>query len=374
MTHYPSNKYRFATFNTALSRQHAGELISDLFNKNNGQARAIAEIIQRTQPHVLVLQEFDYDLQGTALSLFKKNYLDVSQNGAQSIDYPYAYLVSSNAGTLSGMDLDNDGSIHSPGDAFGFGFFEGQYASVVLSQYPIKVNEIRTFQHFLWKDMPDAKLPIHPVTGDAWYSDEKLDIMRLSSKNHVDIPIEFPEATVHILSAHPTPPTFDGREKRNALRNHDEIRLLADYIQPETSGYIYDDNGQVGGLQHDDYFVIMGDLNADPKYGDSVYNAIGQLLQHPKIHPDIQTGRCRPFSKGGEECKTRAAQAATASWGLQVDYVLPSRNMKIWDSRVFWPVKADPLAYLVKQVETYRNVKKDISSDHRLVWLDACLS
>lgn len=374
MTHYPPYKYRFATFNTALTRQHAGELISDLFTKNHTQARAIAEIIQRTQPHVLVLQEFDYDLQGIALSLFQKNYLAISQNGAAPIKYPYTYLIPSNSGIPSGMDLDNDGSINSPGDAFGFGFFEGQYASVVLSQYPIEHDKVRTFQHFLWKDMPNAKLPQNPLTGHDWYSREKLEIVRLSSKNHVDIPITFPETTVHILSAHPTPPTFDGSEKRNALRNYDEIRFLADYLRPETSQYIYDDNGKKGGLQHDDYFVIMGDLNADPEHGDSIDNAISQLLLHPNMHPDIQQGRFIPFSRGGEESnKNRASQASTASWGLRVDYVLPSKNVKIWDSRVFWPIKKDPLAYLVEQIETHRNTKKDISSDHRLVWLDACL-
>jgi exonuclease III len=176
------------------------------------------------------------------------------------------------------------------------------------------------------------------------------------------------------LSAHPTPPTFDGSEKRNALRNHDEIRFFADYVQSETSTYIYDDKGKIGGLQHDDYFVIMGDLNADPEHGDSIDNAITQLLQHPRIHADIQRGGFIPFSEGGGECnKNMASHASTASWGMRVDYVLPSNNMKIWDSRVFWPVKKDPLAYLVEQIELRYNNKKDVSSDHRLVWLDACL-
>jgi endonuclease/exonuclease/phosphatase family metal-dependent hydrolase len=215
---------------------------------------------------------------------------------------------------------------------------------------------------------------MNPETDTAWYSNEKLEIMRLSSKNHVDVPIEFPEATVHILSAHPTPPTFDGAEKRNALRNHDEIRFIADYIQPEVSGYIYDDKGQKGGLQHDEHFVIMGDLNADPEHGDSIDDAVAQLLQHSQIHPSIAQGRFAPYSEGGEECnKKLAAHNATASWGLRVDYVLASKNMEIWDSRVFWPIKKDPLAYLVEQIEVHRNVKKDISSDHRLVWLDACI-
>ncbi len=372
MTPHPSHKYRFATFNTALSRKYADELITDLSNKNNTQARAIAEIIQRTQPDVLVLQEFDYDSQGIALSLFQKNYLAISQNGALPIHYPYTYVAPSNTGILSGMDLDNDGSINSPGDAFGFGFFEGQYAFAVLSKYPFKINNIRTFQYFLWKDMPNANLPKHPMTNKKWYSDEKLNIMRLSSKNHVDVPIQFPETTVHILSAHPTPPVFDGIEKRNALRNHDEIRLLADYLQPETSQYIYDDQGKKGGLQHNDYFVIMGDLNADPLHGESIDNAIMQLLQHSKIHSSIHQEDLIPFSRGAEEAnKNIAFQAATTSWNLRVDYVLASKNMKIRDSRVFWPTKKDPLAYLVNQTKAHH--EKDTSSDHRLVWLDACL-
>jgi hypothetical protein len=41
---------------------------------------------------------------------------------------------------------------------------------------------------------------------------------------------------VHFLTAHPTPPTFDGAEDRNGKRNHDEIRFWADYVPaPATS-------------------------------------------------------------------------------------------------------------------------------------------
>ena len=36
--------------------------------------------------------------------------------------------------------------------------------------------------------------------------------------------------TFHLLASHPTPPVFDGDEDRNGKRNHDEVRLIADYI------------------------------------------------------------------------------------------------------------------------------------------------
>ena len=52
---------RFATFNTSLNRDSAGKLITDLSTPDNEQAQAVAEIIQRTNPDVLLLNEFDYD-------------------------------------------------------------------------------------------------------------------------------------------------------------------------------------------------------------------------------------------------------------------------------------------------------------------------
>ena len=65
-----------------------------------------------------------------------------------------------------------------------------------------------------------------PEAAD-YYSAQELDALRLSSKNHVDVPVEVNGEIVHILAAHPTPPVFDGPEDRNGLRNHDEIRFWA---------------------------------------------------------------------------------------------------------------------------------------------------
>ncbi|MCK5716504.1 MAG: endonuclease/exonuclease/phosphatase family protein, partial [Thiomargarita sp.] len=208
--------------------------------------------------------------------------------------------------------------------------------------YPIQWDQIRTFQNFLWKDMPDAQLPKDQENGESWYSTEILDIFRLSSKNHVDVPIALPNGVIHALIAHPTPPICEGDEHRNRLRNFDEIRLLADYITPNKGDYLYDDHGQRGGLTPKCPFVIMGDMNADPRKGDSLDNAIHQLLKHDNIH----TIPAHP----------------TSSWGLQVDYVLPSKSFKLGVSGVFLPQRAHPLYHLIEK-----------SSDHRLVWVDVRL-
>ncbi len=172
-------------------------------------------------------------------------------NGAAAIEYPYRFVAPSNTGIPSGFDLNNNGAIGGPDDAFGFGFFPGQFGMAVYSMYPIDVDDVRTFQLFRWADMPGALLPDDPATPAPadWYSPAELEVFRLSSKSHWDLPIDVDGRTVHFLVSHPTPPVFDGPEDRNGTRNFDEIRFWADYVTPgPTSAYIYDDEGGRGGL------------------------------------------------------------------------------------------------------------------------------
>ena len=171
-------------------------------------------------------------------------------NGAGPIDYPYAFTAPSNTGIASGYDLNNNGVVNTvpntPGygdDALGFGDFPGQYGMAVYSKYPIDEDAVRTFQHFLWKDMPGNRMP------PGWYDAQEQAILPVSSKSHWDLPISIGKRTVHFLVSHPTPPVFDGPEDRNGRRNFDEIRLWADYVTPGAGGYIYDDDGARGGLR-----------------------------------------------------------------------------------------------------------------------------
>ncbi|HET9908339.1 MAG TPA: endonuclease/exonuclease/phosphatase family protein, partial [Anaerolineales bacterium] len=157
----PSNQnelltVRFSTFNASLNRNFAGQLVSDLSTPNNVQAKTVAEIIQRVRPDVLLINEFDFVENGVAAELFQDNYLSVSQNGAAPIEYGYYFVAPSNTGIPSGFDLNNNGVIAGGDDAFGFGFFPGQFGMAVYSRYPINYDDIRTFQLFLWKDMPGA--------------------------------------------------------------------------------------------------------------------------------------------------------------------------------------------------------------------------
>jgi hypothetical protein len=368
---------RFATFNASLNRNSAGQALTDLSSSGNDQADSVAEIIQRIRPDVLLVNEFDFYEDNELATAFQDNYLDVPHNGAAPIDYPYVFVAPSNTGVPSGFDLNKDGSVGGPDDAFGFGFFEGQFGMAVFSMYPIDSSAIRTFQRFLWKDMPGAMLPDDPSTTAPadWYSPAELEVFRLSSKSHWDVPIQIGSETVHFLVSHPTPPVFDGPEDRNGTRNFDEIRFWADYVMPGSrSRYIYDDEGGTGGLQPGARFVIAGDQNSDPLDGDSIPGSIQQLVDHPLVNTKVT-----PDSEGAVEASLRQGRANlthrsdprfdtadfsdSAPGNLRADYVLPRKNLRILDAGVFWPVEDDPLFRLVGNFPFP-------SSDHRAVWID----
>ncbi|MEJ7781106.1 MAG: endonuclease/exonuclease/phosphatase family protein [Solirubrobacteraceae bacterium] len=373
----PRDEVRFATFNASLNRSSEGQLVRDLSDRDDAQAQAVAEIIQRTRPDVLLINEFDYDARQRAAELFQDNYLSVGQNGADAIEYRYSFVAPSNTGVPSGFDLNDDGRVGGPDDALGFGFFPGQFGMLVLSRHPIERDEVRTFRDFRWQDMPGALLPDDPDTPAPrdFYSDEELEVLPLSSKSHWDVPIRIGARPVHFLVSHPTPPVFDGPEDRNGRRNSDEIRFWADYIGPgrPEGSYIYDDQGRRGGLRPGARFVIAGDQNADPFDGDSRPEAIRQLLDEPlvndRVTPDSAGGVEQARLQGGVNAQHRGdpafdtADFAEPPGNLRVDYVLPRRNLRITDAGVFWPLTTDPLFRLVGTFPFP-------SSDHRMVWLD----
>jgi hypothetical protein len=377
---------RFATFNASLNRPVAGQLRSDLTDNTSTtvfvrQAKNVAEVIQRVRPDVLLINEFDFD--PVAADLFRDNFLEVGQNGAEPIVYPYAFIAPSNTGIATGFDLNNNGAIvttpGAPGygdDAFGFGAFPGQFGMVVYSKYPIDMSAARTFQLFKWKDMPGNLIPT------PFYSPEEVAILRLSSKSHWDLPIDIGKKTVHFLVSHPTPPVFDGPEDRNGRRNFDEIRFWADYITPGKSGYIYDDNGVHGGLKPGELFVIAGDQNSDPLDGDSIPGAIQQLTENPlvntKVTPESAGAVEASALQGGANLNHRsdprfdtADFADTAPGNLHADYVLPRKTLQIVGSGVFWPLRSDPLFRLTGVFDfAWIAVGGFPTSDHRSVWVD----
>lgn len=368
-------RLRIATFNVALFRAEAGQLLAELrqpAREVNAQARAVAEILQRVRPDVVLLNEFDYDPGAAALAAFEENLLAFSQNQQPPLRYRYRYSAPSNTGMLSGVDLNGDGRVALPDDGLGYGRFPGQYAMAVLSMFPIDRQRVRTFQTFLWQDMPNARLP------RDYYGPAVQQRLRLSSKSHWDLPLVVDGVRVHLLASHPTPPGFDGPEDRNGRRNADENRLWLDYVS-NNAAYLYDDRGDFGGLGDNPRFVIAGDLNADPFDGDdgddggaSANQLLGSALIQPQPVPRSSGGREDSVREGGANATHRGDPATdTADFNpagignLRIDYLLPSRSgLRTHCSAVFWPAREDSLRRLVGDGDPV------VSSDHRLVWLD----
>jgi len=365
---------RVATYNTSLFRESDGELVRDLESGDNGQARKIAEVIQRVRPDILFVNEFDYDDAHRAAEAFRTKYLAVGQNGCEPIQFDYYFTGPVNTGRPSGRDLNHNGKSGEADDAIGYGKHEGEYGMLVLSKFPIDREQVRSFQNFLWRDMPGALLPVDPKTNKPYYDSDDLAALRLSSKSHWDVPIQVPARgespgfVIHLLCSHPTPPVFDGPEDRNGHRNHDEIRLWGDYISDE-KGYLVDDAGRKGGLARGARFAIVGDLNCDPVDGEGLRTTMDQLLKNPSVNASfIPTSSGGPlvvkqhsdqFKKNqGDPSRVTADFTPEHHGCLRIDYVLPSPDFEIVKGGIFWPAPGEAGADAIT------------ATDHRSVWID----
>ena len=113
----PPQPIRFATFNASLNRNAAGLLHTQLTSATSGgpvdpQLATILQIVEINDPDVLLINEFDTgddgDMQG------------VTAMFAALAGYEYYFSAPSNTGVPSGFDLNNNGVIGGPDDAYGF--------------------------------------------------------------------------------------------------------------------------------------------------------------------------------------------------------------------------------------------------------------
>ncbi|NNF71079.1 MAG: endonuclease/exonuclease/phosphatase family protein [Rhodobacteraceae bacterium] len=349
----PAEPYRFATYNTELARDGPGLLLRDILAGEDADVGVVAGVVAHVAPDVLLLQAFDYDLNGHALAAFAERV------GSLGVRYPYRIALAPNSGLATGRDLNRDGRLGGPRDAQGYGRFRGQGGMAVLSSYPIWV--MHDFTDMLWADLPG-----NATQELAGYIET--DVQRLSSVGHWVIGVQLPGGAKVALGAfHATPPVFDGPEDRNGWRNHDEAALWLRFLDGALAG---DGPGMP--------FVLMGDANLDPADGDGRAEAMDALLSDPRLQ-DVKprsVGGIRDAAlDGGANTVHRGDPALdTADWrddgngpgNLRVDYVLPGRAWRVVDAGVFWPAPEDPLFDLLGDESA--GVTR-----HRLVWVDLVL-
>lgn len=336
---------RIATYNADLTREGPGLLLRDILTGADPQVEAAAAVVAATHPDILVLTGIDYDYGLKALGAFAGRV-----RAAGGPDYAYRFALRPNTGMSTGLDLDGDGRLGGPGDAQGFGAFSGQGGMAILSRLPVDAERVQDFSAFLWRDLPGT------LIGGAGYGDEAAAIQRLPTTGHWAVPINLPGGEdITILAWLASPPVFDGPEDGNGLRNHDETAFWSRLL-----------DGALPFAAPVGPFVIAGDANLDPQDGDGRPEALNALLTDPRLTDP------KPASTGGTAAQNERQKGDpaldTADWpevlptdpgNLRVDYVLPSANLTVTASGVYWPEAGQPGAEVAA-----------VASPHRLVWVD----
>ena len=169
---------RIATYAAPLTRDGPGLLLRDILRGDDPQVTAHAAIIAQADPDLLVLTDFDYDLDSIALRAF-----------AALFDPPYPYLFAArpNTGMPMGQDIDRNGRLGEPRDAQGYGLFNGQGGMAILSRLPIDAGGVTDLSALLWRDLPGADLPV--LDGGPFFAPAVLDVLRLSTTGHWIVPM-----------------------------------------------------------------------------------------------------------------------------------------------------------------------------------------
>ena len=315
-------------------------LLRDILEANDTQIEASLEVIAATSPDILILQNFDFDLENRALAAFN------AALGKIARPYPYLFARRPNTGLRTELDMDGNGRMAEPRDAQGYGRFSGQGGMAILSRHPIIKEDVQDYSTLLWRDLPSALLP-QTKDGAPFPSAEAQNIQRLSTTAHWVVPFDVSgKERVHILTFHASPPVFDGPEDRNGKRNHDEIMFWLHFL-----------DGHFGAVPTAK-FVIAGGANNDPQGGEGLKPAINALLMDPRLQDTA------PRSDGSMAASGDPYD--TADWedpdpgNLRVDYVLPSADWTVLDAGVYWP-EGDAAGAAER------------ASNHRLVWVDLAI-
>lgn len=324
-------------------------VLRDIKRGTEADIQAVIGVIAHVDPDIILLTGIDYDLSNVTVQAFAQAL------EAEGSTYSHIFAARSNGGMQTGVDMNGDGRLGSARDAQGYGRYAGANGMAILSRFPIEKERVRDFSRTLWKDVPDAELPAKG--GKPFPSQEAQDIQRLSSSGHWDVPINTPSGALHLLAYSATPPVFDGPEDLNGKRSADETRFWTAYL-----------NGKTTQSASSNAFVILGNSNQDPNDGDGIHQAMHDLLDHPRVTDPLPTSEgakaeANPAHIGDPALDTANwADGETGPGNLRVDYVLPSVELQVSASGVFWPAAETKEAALLFDGKGFTR--------HRLVWVD----
>ena len=279
----------------------------------------MAAQVAEFDPDILLLTDFDYDAEGRALAVFAKLF---------GTRYPHLYARPPNAGVQSGHDLDRNGRLGEPRDAWGYGRFAGDGGMALLSALPVAEQSAIDLTRLRWRDVPGAVWP--QLEGQPFWDAEVADVMPVSSTGHWVVPVETVGGRLDLLAWSATPPVFDGPEDANGLRNRAGLAVWEAWL----------DGGLEGASRESRPFVLLGNANLDPSAGQGDRAAMARFL-------------------GRAELQDPLPSQPTAHWPdgpgrLRVSYVLPDRGLRVIGAGV---------TALPEEVEP-------MTGPHALVWVD----
>lgn len=333
----------------------AQQLVSALKSGNHVRARMIARTAQMNDPDVLVLTGVTYDDAEQVAEQLRSLYLAAGQDGLEGLNYPHVLTAPTNSGQQSGADLDGDGMIGGAGDAIGYGDYPGEHGMIVFSKHPIAEDSVRTFQDFLWSDLPGSSMP-------EGYSALEESVLRLQETSFWDVPVEVPGESepVHVIA---TALAADEPTETRAARAEDIRRVIADYVSG-SAWYLSDDQGEAGGLGADARAVVAGSpmLSAEKESAQPRPLLDSPQLQDPQ--PSAVTEEPiaqRPGTEG--QTDATATRHIPGERDRRASVVLPSTSFSVSDSGVFWPGEGEYGHAVVDPGSSF-------SLDDRLVWAD----
>lgn len=298
-------------------------------------------VIATVSPDILLLQGIDHDHGLAALGALRDGLTRADMH------YPHIFARQPNTGVPTGHDQDGDGRAWGDRDNHGFGEFAGQGGMAILSRYPIVTDDVQDFTGMLWRDLPDALLPVE--NGKPFPSAGAQAVLRLASVAHWVVPVRTESGVVSVMAFHNTPPVFDGPEDRNGRRNHDQLRFWKLYL-----------DGMFGPAPKR-RFVLLGHANLDPVDGEGRKAALHALLEDPRLQDAKPLRPGKPAQQPGHKADPRLD---TVTWPRpdpghkRVSYILPSADLNVINSSVHWPAGGEPAMQAAR------------ASRHRLIWAD----
>lgn len=328
---------RVMVYDLGTASRGPGIALRDI-ERGTARYTAIATMIARHPPDILMLTGIDHDRDGQTLGAFSRL---LERHG---IGLPHRYAGPQNQGMQTGADLDGDGATGGPDDALGYARFPGADGMALLSRFPLDTDAVRSWTRLPWAAVPGGGPPTD-AGGGAFFPGQWQARLPLAARGLWLVPVRTPCGRIDVLFGYGPPPIYDGPEDRNGRRAGAHARFWRQLIE---GAALPDDAGARAPISGHT-FVLGGNFGIDPARGDGDRAAMQALLALSRLHRWTPAG---------------AAGTATADYRagpMRTSYLLVSADLAITGGGVDWPPDGTQAAATASAASHHRPVWADIA-------------